>query len=376
MVIPYTRPSITDLEIAYSNDAVTNGWGRRCYEYIDRFEREFAAHVDVEFAIATSSCTGALHLGLAALGVDSGSEVILADTNWIATLSPVVHLGARPVLVDILPDTWCLDPELVHAAVTDRTRAIIATHLYGNLADIDALRGIGGRHGIPVIEDAAEAIGSQESGRAAGSMGRFGVFSFHGSKTLTTGEGGMLVTNDAALYELALTLSNHGRTRSQSQQFWPEHVGYKFKMSNVQAAIGCAQLQRLDELVARKREILRFYRERLEQPGLVTMNPEPVGTVNGAWMPTLVFDPATGITTEQILTAFRSHEIDARVFFHPLSELPMVDVAANTPVAHSIAARAINLPSFHDITESELDQIVAVVNQVTAAAADAGRRDG
>ena len=256
--ILYTKPSITDLEVTYAADAARNGWGERCYEYLHRFEQAFKAHLGVKYTIATSSCTGALHMGLAAMQVGPGDEVILADTNWIASAAPVVYLGAKPVFVDILPDSWCFDPERVEAAITPRTKAIMAVHLYGNLCDMDRLLDIGKRHGIPVIEDAAEAIGSQFHGKAAGSMGAFGSFSFHGSKTLTTGEGGMFATNDARLYEKVLTLSNHGRARGQTKQFWPDVVGYKYKMSNIQAAIGCAQLERIEELVGRKREILTY----------------------------------------------------------------------------------------------------------------------
>ncbi len=197
--IYYTRPSITDLEVRYATDAAANGWGDRCYEYITRFEEAFKTHLGVDYAIATSSCTGALHMGMAALGIGPGDEVILADSNWIATAAPIVHLGATPVFVDILPDTWCLDPTLVEQAITPRTKAIIAVHLYGNLCDMDRLLAIGEAHGISVIEDAAEAIGSIYHGKRAGSMGVFGAFSFHGSKTLTTGEGGMFVTNDPDL---------------------------------------------------------------------------------------------------------------------------------------------------------------------------------
>ncbi|MDO9194076.1 MAG: DegT/DnrJ/EryC1/StrS family aminotransferase, partial [Undibacterium sp.] len=232
--IPYTKPSITELEVRYATDATANGWGEHCYDYIHRFEAAFKAHLGVKHAIATSSCTGALHMGLAALGIGVGDEVILADTNWIASAAPIVHLGATPVFVDILAQTWCLDPQQVEAAITPRTKAIIAVHLYGNLCDMDALLAIGERHGIPVIEDAAEAIGSVWHGRRAGSMGAFGSFSFHGTKTITTGEGGMFVTNDDALYNTVLTLSNHGRSRSQKKQFWPDMLGYKYKMSNVQ----------------------------------------------------------------------------------------------------------------------------------------------
>ncbi|MCR4298355.1 MAG: DegT/DnrJ/EryC1/StrS family aminotransferase, partial [Gallionella sp.] len=257
--IYYTKPSITDLEIRYATDAATNGWGERCYEYIARFESLFREHLGVKHAIATSSCTGAMHMGLAALGVKAGDEVILGDTNWIASAAPITYLGATPVFVDVLPDTWCLNPEKVEAAITPRTKAIIAVHLYGNLCDLDALIAIGEKHGIPIIEDAAEAIGSQWHGRRAGSIGRFGTFSFHGTKTLTTGEGGMFVTNDDALYERVLALSNHGRARGQTKQFWPDMVGFKYKMSNIQAAIGCAQMERIDELVAGKRRIFTYY---------------------------------------------------------------------------------------------------------------------
>ena len=225
--IHYTKPSITDLEVAYATDAARNGWGERCYEYITRFEEAFKTHLGVKYAIATSSCTGALHMGMAALGIGPGDEIVMADTNWIATAAVIVHLGAKPVFVDILPDSWCINPELAEAAITPRTKAIIAVHLYGNLCDMNRLLAIGEKHGIPVIEDAAEAIGSVYHDKRAGSMGEFGSFSFHGTKTLTTGEGGIFVTNDADLFKKVLTLSNHGRARDQTKQFWPDLVGFK-----------------------------------------------------------------------------------------------------------------------------------------------------
>ena len=207
--ILYTKPSITNLEVKYATDAVTNGWGEQCYAYINRFEDSFRKHLNVRYAVATSSCTGALHMGMAALGVTTGDEVIMADTNWVATAAPIVHLGARPVFVDILPDSWCIDPDKVEAAITPNTKAILAVHLYGNLCNMDRLLAVGEKYGIPVIEDAAEAIGSVYHNKRAGSMGVFGAFSFHGTKTVTTGEGGMFVTSDAALFERVLTLSSN-----------------------------------------------------------------------------------------------------------------------------------------------------------------------
>lgn len=357
----YTKPSITALETQYAADAAANGWGARCYDYIIRFERDFAAYLGSSHAIATSSCTGAMHMGLSALGVGADDEVILADTNWVATVAPIVHLGAKPVLVDVLPDTWCIDPLAVERAITPRTKAIIATHIYGNLCDMDALMDISRRTGIPVIEDAAEAIGSVWHGRRAGSIGVFGTFSFHGTKTLTTGEGGMFVTSDAVLYERVLTLSNHGRARGQTKQFWPDDIGFKYKMSNIQAAIGCAQLERIEDLVARKRDILASYMVRLSALNGISMNPEYTGTINGAWMPTAVFHPATGITRETLQDAFNAADIDARVFFHPLSSLSMFEDRPENVNAWSIPERAINLPSYHDMSEADINRVADVL---------------
>ena len=359
----YTKPSITELEVLYATDAAQNGWGDHCYDYIDCFETSFKKHLGVKYAIATSSCTGALHMGMAALEIGDGDEVILADTNWVATVSPIVHLGATPVFVDILPDSWCLDPELVEKAITIRTKAIVAVHLYGNLCEMDKLLAIGKKYNIPVIEDAAEAIGSIYHGKRAGSIGAFGAFSFHGTKTITTGEGGIFVTNDAELYERVLTLSNHGRTRGQTKQFWADMIGFKYKMSNIQAAIGCAQLERVENLIYRKREIFKYYQKHLDGLNGITMNPESSGVVNGFWMPTVVFN-FKGVTSDKLQIAFTNKNIDARVFFHPLSSLPMF-MAKENILAYGISNKAINLPSYYDMEYSDLDTVIDVVRTIS-----------
>ena len=355
--IYYTKPSITELEIRYATDAATNGWGERCYEYITRFEDAFRQHLGAKYAIATSSCTGALHMGLAALSIGPGDEVIMADANWIATAAPIVHLGAKPVFVDTLPDSWCIDPELAETAITPSTKAIIAVHLYGNLCEMDSLLTIGQRHGIPIVEDAAEAVGSVYHGKRAGSMGMFGSFSFHGTKTLTTGEGGMFVTNDAGLYERVLTLSNHGRARGQAKQFWPDMVGFKYKMSNLQAAVGCAQTERIKELVSAKRNIFRYYAEHFRDLPL-KMNPEPEGTINGCWMPTIVADEGVVFDIENLLARFKADNIDGRVFFWPLSMLPMFAPKPENEVGYGLFKRAVNLPSYHDIRPVDMDRVI------------------
>jgi perosamine synthetase len=354
--IHYTQPSITELEVQYATDAAANGWGEHCYDYILRFEEAFKAHLGVTYAIATSSCTGALHMGMHALGIGPGDEVIMADTNWIATAAPIVHLGATPVFVDILPDSWCLDPEQVEAAITPKTKAIVAVHLYGNLCEMDKLLEIGYRQGIPVIEDAAEALGSIYRGKRAGSMGLFGAFSFHGTKTITTGEGGMFVTNNKDLYEHVLTLSNHGRARTQTKQFWPDMVGYKYKMSNIQAAIGCAQIERVNMLVQEKRNIYNMYKASLN--GLpLTMNPEPYGCTNSFWMPTIVFH--NGLVIRRLIELLHNSNIDARPFFWPLSDLniPMAVPTERFSLSRSISSRALNLPSPYGLSQDSVDFI-------------------
>lgn len=362
--IYYTKPSITELEIEYVNDAIRNGWGTRCYDYIERFEEAFKIHLGVKYAIATSSATGALHMGMAALGIGEGDEVILANSNWVASLAPILYLGAKPVFVDINENDWCLNSREVSKSITSKTKAIMAVHLYGNLCEMEELSKIAQNNGIHLIEDAAEAIGSVYKGNRAGSIGVFGAFSFHGTKTMTTGEGGIFVTNDLDLYNNVLTLSNHGRDRAQKKQFWSDRLGFKYKMSNVQAAIGLGQIERIDSLINRKREIFQFYNESLKSDHRVKMNPLFKDRESGYWINNIVFDASTGFTRDVITNAFTSSNIDARVFFWPLSTLPFVDKDVDTPLAFDIPNRAINLPSFHDITLDEQDRVINVIKKL------------
>ena len=362
--VAYAQPSITYKEADWARQAARAAWGENSSLYIDAFEKRFADYIGSKYAVATSSCTGALHLGLAALGIgnDEGDEVILADTNWVATIAPIMYLGATPVLVDIERTSWCIDFHRVAEAITPRTKAIIATHLYGNLCKMRQLRAVSGK--IPIIEDAAEAIGSTYSGRKAGSIGKFGVFSFHGSKTMTTGEGGMLVTNDKALYTKVRQLNHHGRSLT-AKQFQPEILGYKYKMSNMQAAVGIVQLGRIDELVARKREIFATYKKLLAGVPGITLNPNQRGCESGYWMPNIVVGRNIA-AADALREAFVRDDIDARIFFHPLSSFGFVQDAAITyknEVAYDIYWRAINLPSYHDMTMKDIKRVVGAIKE-------------
>lgn len=363
--IHYTKPSITDLEVQYATDAAKNGWGEKCYDYIYKFENLFKEHLNIKYTMATSSCTGAMHIGLSALGITCGDEVILADINWIASAAPITYLGAKPVFVDILADTWCIDPSKIEAAITPKTKAIIAVHLYGNLCNMDEIMNIAKKHNLYVIEDAAEAIGSIYKGQKAGTIGDFGVFSFHGTKTITTGEGGMFVTNNESLYEKANILNSHGRNPKNPKQFWAETIGFKYKISNIQAAIGCAQMERIDELINKKREIFFEYNKELSQINGLTMNPIPKETETqcGYWMPTLIFDKELEYDREKLLKIFKQNNIDGRVFFYPLSSLPMFEEKLENQVSYGVFERGINLPSYHDINNQDLSSIMDIIKK-------------
>ena len=262
--IPVSGPWITQKEIDYVADAATNAWYRNANTYHERFEKAFAAYLGVRFAMALPSCTSALHLSLLALGIGPGDEVVVPDITWIASVAPVCYVGAKPIFADIDPQTWCLTAESLEECVTPRTKAVIPVDLYGNLPDMDNVCAVAHKHGLAVIEDAAEAIGSEYKRKKAGSFGYTGTFSFHGSKTLTTGEGGMLVTDSEAIHQRAGVLRDHGR-QPGDKMFFNTEVGYKYKMSSLQAALGLAQLERVEVLVSRKREIFAWYQSELKE---------------------------------------------------------------------------------------------------------------
>ena len=359
---PYAKPSITELEVNSVLDAVQSGWGEDCYRYIDLFEESVREVFQTRFAVATSSCTGAITLALATLGIGPGDEVILSDANWVAAVSPVIHLGATPVFCDVSPVDWCLTASNVEAKITPRTKAVIVTHLYGNVAPIDDITAIGQVRGIPVIEDAAEALGSRSHGRLVGTLGTIGVFSLHGTKTLTSGEGGFLVTDDEEIYQKVRQLNNHGRGASEHNSFTATIPGYKFKISNIQAALAFAQLSRLDELVKRKREIFSMYSAMLSDGNWGTMNPEPPETANSYWMPTLILDPRWERNAKQVLDNLLTSDIQARPFFPPLSSFPFTP-EAETPISSELHMRGLNLPSYHDMEEADVVFVVEALQK-------------
>jgi perosamine synthetase len=358
--VPVSGPWITEKEISYVTDAVTNAWYQNANVYHERFEKAFAEYIDVRHAIALPSCTAAIHLSLLALGIGLGDEVIVPDITWIASAAPITYVRATPVFADIDPKTWCLSAQSFEECITENTKAVIPVDLYGNMPDMDAIRDVAKRHRIAIVEDAAEAIGSEYKGKKAGSFGDTGVFSFHGSKTLTTGEGGMLVSNREDIYKRALILRDHGRQPGDIM-FRNTEVAHKYKMSSMQAALGLAQLERMDELVTYKHQIFAWYQRELSGMEGVTLNYEPAGTKNTYWMVTAIIDKTFGIEKDHLIELIRGKEIDCRPFFHPLSSLPAYDNLDQTRkarqrnhVSYEISPYGINLPSGFNMTEANV----------------------
>lgn len=320
-MIPVAGPWITEKEINYVTDAVTNAWYGNANIYHERFEAAFADYVGRRFAITLPSCTSGLHLALAGLGIGAGDEVVVPDLTWIATSAPISYVGATPVFADVDAKSWCITADALEAVITPRTKAVIVVDLYGNMPDMAPILELAADRQIAVIEDAAEAIGSQYNGRKAGSIGVASLFSFHGSKTLTTGEGGMLLTDDEALYERCLFLRDHGRTPGD-RMFRNAEVAFKYKMSSMQAALGLAQVERIDELVARKREIFEWYRAAFGNAQGITLNSEAANVINTYWMVTAVVEPEAELRKADIMARLSENGIDSRPMFDPLSSIP------------------------------------------------------
>ncbi len=355
-IILTAGPSITQKEIEYVLDAVKNGWRENWDCYLKKFEQSFAKFIGVKYALATSSCTGALHLSLLALGIKEGDEVITPDLAWVATASAIKYVGAEPVLVDVFEDTWCLDIEGVRKAITSKTKAIMPVHLYGHPCEMDEINKIAKENNLFVIEDAAQSIGSLYNNKRPGSLGNIGCFSFQGAKIMVTGEGGMLVTDDEKLYERAKFFNNHGRDPKGS--FWIFEVGYKYKMSNLQAALGLAQLERIDELVEKKRLIYKWYKYRLENIEGIKLNVEKPNVKNNYWMTSIVLDKSFKESRDELMKTLKEkYLVDTRTFFYPISEFKPFRTRGDNKTSKHLALNGINLPSGHNLTEEDIERV-------------------
>jgi perosamine synthetase len=354
-MIPVAAPVLGEKELEYVTDCVRSGWVSSLGEYVRRFEREFAAYCGVRYGVATHNGTVALHLVLAALGIGPGDEVIVPTLTFVATGNAVAYTGATPIFVDSEPVTWNIDAALAAQAITPRTRAIIAVHLYGHPADMDPLRALADEHGLTLIEDAAEAHGARYKGRRTGSLGDVAVFSFYGNKIITTGEGGMVVTDDAALVERCYFLEN--QAKSKENPYWHAEIGYNYRMTNVQAALGVAQLERIEEFIAARLRTVAHYDVRLAEVAGITRPPCAEWADNVYWMYTILIEDGFGLDRDTLMARLRQRGIETRPVFYPLHCLPMYQRGQKLPVAEEIARKGLNLPSGSALTPEQVDAV-------------------
>lgn len=350
-------PSITEEDIAIVTEMLRSGWyGKSAYTYVELFEREFAERHDRKFALMTPNCTTALHLILTAIGVTKGDEVVVPDVTWIGSAAAITYLSATTIFSDVNPISWCIDLDALEKVVNEKTKAVICVDLYGNMPDYVALEEFCTKRGIFLIEDAAEAIGSSLNKKPAGSFGDASVFSFHRTKTLSTGEGGMLILNDNETYERCRFLRDHGRTPGS---YFNTEVTYKYMPSNLAASLGYAQLLRIDQLVARKREIFQLYASELGTLEGLTLNPEPSNVINSAWSTVLLADQNTGLNRDNIMSGFESAGLPSRPFFYPLSSLPAYGSQEEkfsriNLHSYDLSKRGVCLPSALNITNQQI----------------------
>ena len=375
--IQMAGPSITQHEMDVVADAMRN-WYDNPYYYVEKFQDEFAEYHNRKYAVMTPNCTTAIHLLLTCLGIKEGDEVIVPECTWIASAAPITYLKAKPVFCDISADHWCLSADSVERNITEKTKAIIAVDLYGNMPDMEDLTFLSKRYNIPLIEDAAEAVGSKYFDKPAGSFGVGSVFSFHRTKTITTGEGGMLLLDDEELYKKCMIWRDHGRDAALPQhmretnqkEYFNKYVTYKYMPFNIQAALGHAQFQRLDEIIAKKRRIFQMYKERLSNIADLQFNEESDYVYNGVWATALVFGKSHKMTKEVAIKKLEALGVPSRPFFYPLSSLPAFpgydeeEYKNKSLSAYDISSRGINLPCALNLTEEQIDFICDGIRRI------------
>lgn len=354
--IPVAEPFLGKEEEKLVLEGLRSGWISSIGKYIPQFEEEFARYCGVRYGVTCSNGTTALHLALVACDIGPGDEVIVPSMTFVATANAVTYTGAKPILVDSEPDTWNIDPEKIKEKITRRTKAIIPVHLYGHPADMGPILSIARKYDLVVIEDAAEAHGAMYKQEMVGSLSDIACFSFFGNKIITTGEGGMLVTNNRILAEKARMLRDHGV--SKKRRYYYPHLGFNYRMTNLQAALGLAQLAKIDKIIAAKRQIAQKYQQFLSPIAhKLILHPEAKWAKNVFWMYSVLVQPRKSTTRDRLAKYLKRANIDSRPFFFPIHKLARYKTDEKFPVADFLASSGLNLPSSVNLTEEQIKYI-------------------
>lgn len=365
--IPVCEPMLAGNELQYVTEAVSTGWISSAGKYVTEFEKQFAHYCGCEYGVAVCNGTVALHLALAALGIGKGDEVIIPNFTMIATAFAVCYTGAIPVFVDADPDTWNIDVDQIEAKITSRTKAIIPVHLFGLMCDMDAIEAIAKRHHLYVLEDAAEAHGAEYKGRKAGSCSDLACFSFFANKNVTTGEGGMVVTNNKDLYDRLRYHKNMCFPLDGPRNYVHNDIGFNYRMSNVVAAIGLAQTERADEYKRMRMRNNALYRQCLNNVPGVRFQPLDDDYVDVAWMNAIVIDPQLyGRTKDELMAFLKENKVDTRLLFVGMHRQPCLrkfgaDCSGNYPVSDFLTEHGFYLPSASSLTEETIKAICELI---------------
>jgi perosamine synthetase len=361
--LPVSEPSLDEKELLYVSECILTNWISSKGKFVTQFEDMFSKFCGTKYAVSTTSGTTALHLALLALDIKEGDEVILPSLTFIATANVVKHCGATPVFVDSEIETWNIDPYLIEQAITSKTKAIIPVHIYGHPADMDPILSIAKKYNLYVIEDSAEAHGALYKGKKVGSMGHLGAFSFYGNKVITTGEGGMVITDSEELYNKMQILKSHGM--DPEIKYLHPVLGYNYRLTNIQAAIGVAQMEKIDTLIEKKRKISGWYKEGLTGIKGITLPPEKKWAKNVYWMYSILINEAiTGISRDELMNKLTELGIETRPFFYPVHKQPIYNSKQILPVAEKLSREGINLPSAVNLDENKVRNVVKEIKRI------------
>lgn len=352
--ISFAGPWITQKEIDYVIDATKNGWYETYDMHAKKLEKAVTSYLGVKYGIATHCCTLALHLATAALGLKDGDEVICTDFSWIATAYAISYTGAKPVFVDIDPDSWCIAPKAIKKAITAKTKAIMLVHSFGHPAQMDEIMQIAKKYNLRVIEDAAPSLGAEFKGQKTGTFGDIGCFSFQGAKIAVSGEGGIFVTNDEDIYKKTLLLASMGRTDSKAV-FWSDMLGYQYTIANLTAALALAQVERIDELVAKKREIFGWYYERLKDVKGIKVIKEKKDCKSNYCYPSILLQDSLAVSRDEVLRKLKAMNIHCRPGFPRMSRFPIFEQRFPNPEAERVEKRGISLAAAGNLTQEDVN---------------------
>lgn len=355
--IPVYQPTIGALEKQYVNECLDTGWISSKGQFVERFEKSFADYLGVKHAVSVCNGTVALHLALKSLDIKEGDEIIVPSFTYIASVNAITYCGAKPIFCDSELEYWQIDPKQIETLITDRTRAILLVHLYGHPCNIVPIKAIAEKHNLAIVEDCAESLGSKYENRLMGSFGEISTFSFFGNKTITTGEGGMVATNNDELAKIARKLRGQGL--HDNKEYWHDIVGYNYRMTNICAALGCAQLESINNKIIRKREIAGLYKEHLLGLPLTT-HKESDFAYHTYWMNSILLENCD--LRDGLRYHLREHGIETRPFFWGAHTMPMYNTPLiNLPVTEFLSQAGINLPSYPELTNTDIQHVTQLI---------------